>query len=110
MGETEIDGLSGGFWPVTTTSDAEQLDGGCVKSTDVVTLIDNERVGKMICSYPRTANSKVFPEQYRAGKVQLELVPQGTLAELQEELGTELSVSTLCRALQRLKLTLKKKS
>jgi 3-oxoadipate CoA-transferase alpha subunit len=44
-------------------------------------LIDNERVGKMICSYPRTANSKVFPEQYRAGKVELELVPQGTLAE-----------------------------
>jgi 3-oxoadipate CoA-transferase alpha subunit len=44
-------------------------------------LIDNERVAKMICSYPRTANSKVFPEQYRAGKVELELVPQGTLAE-----------------------------
>ena len=44
-------------------------------------LIDNERVAKMICSYPRTANSKVFPEQYRAGRVELELVPQGTLAE-----------------------------
>jgi len=44
-------------------------------------LIDNRRVAKMICSYPRTANSRVFPEQYRAGQVQLELVPQGTLAE-----------------------------
>jgi 3-oxoadipate CoA-transferase alpha subunit len=44
-------------------------------------LLDNERVAKMICSYPRTTNSKVFPEQYRAGKVELELVPQGTLAE-----------------------------
>jgi 3-oxoadipate CoA-transferase alpha subunit len=44
-------------------------------------LLDNERVAKMICSYPRTVNSKVFPEQYRAGKVELELVPQGTLAE-----------------------------
>jgi len=44
-------------------------------------LLDNERVGRMICSYPRTTNSKVFPEQYRAGKVELELVPQGTLAE-----------------------------
>jgi len=44
-------------------------------------LIDNQRVAKMICSYPRTANSKVFPEQYRAGAVELELVPQGTLAE-----------------------------
>jgi 3-oxoadipate CoA-transferase alpha subunit len=44
-------------------------------------LIENERVGKMICSYPRTANSTVFPELYRAGKLELELVPQGTLAE-----------------------------
>ena len=44
-------------------------------------LIDNGRVAKMICSYPRTANSTVFPELYRAGKVELELVPQGTLAE-----------------------------
>jgi 3-oxoadipate CoA-transferase alpha subunit len=44
-------------------------------------LIDNGRVAKMICSYPRTANSKVFPELFRAGKIELELVPQGTLAE-----------------------------
>ena len=44
-------------------------------------LIENRRVGKMICSYPRTANSTVFPELYRAGKLELELVPQGTLAE-----------------------------
>ena len=35
----------------------------------------------MICSYPRTANSLVFPELYRSGKIELELVPQGTLAE-----------------------------
>ena len=44
-------------------------------------LIRNDRVGKMICSFPRTANSTVFPELYRAGRVELELVPQGTLAE-----------------------------
>jgi 3-oxoadipate CoA-transferase alpha subunit len=44
-------------------------------------LIKNGQVGKMICSYPRTANSTVFPELYRAGKIELELVPQGTLAE-----------------------------
>lgn len=44
-------------------------------------LIENRRVRKMICSYPRTANSTVFPDLYRAGKVELELVPQGTLAE-----------------------------
>ena len=35
----------------------------------------------MICSYPRSSHSKVFPELYRAGEIELELVPQGTLAE-----------------------------
>ena len=44
-------------------------------------LIKEERVSKAICSYPRTANSTVFPELFRAGKIELELVPQGTLAE-----------------------------
>ncbi|MDO8945470.1 MAG: 3-oxoacid CoA-transferase subunit A, partial [Desulfobacterales bacterium] len=44
-------------------------------------LIRHGRVAKVICSYPRTANSTVFPELYRAGLIELELVPQGTLAE-----------------------------
>jgi 3-oxoadipate CoA-transferase alpha subunit len=44
-------------------------------------LIAAGRVAKMICSYPRSANSTVFPELYRAGRIALELVPQGTLAE-----------------------------
>jgi 3-oxoadipate CoA-transferase alpha subunit len=44
-------------------------------------LIENNQVSKTICSFPRTANSKVFPELYHAGKIELELVPQGTLAE-----------------------------
>ena len=44
-------------------------------------LIKNRQVGKMICSFPRTANSTVFPDLYRAGEIELELVPQGTLAE-----------------------------
>ena len=44
-------------------------------------LIKAGRVSKMICSYPRTANSTVFPELYKSGQVELELVPQGTLAE-----------------------------
>ncbi len=35
----------------------------------------------MICSFPRTANSTVFPDLYRTGDIELELVPQGTLAE-----------------------------
>jgi 3-oxoadipate CoA-transferase alpha subunit len=44
-------------------------------------LIENEQVSRIICSFPRTANSTVFPKLYRAGKIELELVPQGTLAE-----------------------------
>lgn len=44
-------------------------------------LIKAGRVSKMICSYPRTVNSTVFPELYRSGRTALELVPQGTLAE-----------------------------
>jgi len=44
-------------------------------------LIENRQVRKMICSFPRTANSTVFPELYRNGEIELELVPQGTLAE-----------------------------
>ncbi len=44
-------------------------------------LIGAGQVRKMICSYPRSSQSKVFPKLYRAGKIELELVPQGTLAE-----------------------------
>jgi 3-oxoadipate CoA-transferase alpha subunit len=44
-------------------------------------LIESGNVRKMICSYPRTTNSTVFPDLYRSGKIELELVPQGTLAE-----------------------------
>jgi len=44
-------------------------------------LIANGQVSKMICSFPRSSQSKVFPALYRAGKIELELVPQGTLAE-----------------------------
>jgi len=44
-------------------------------------LIENHQVARMICSYPRTANSTVFPDLYSRGDIELELVPQGTLAE-----------------------------
>ena len=44
-------------------------------------LIKTGRVSKMICSYPRTTNSTVFPELYHSKRIALELVPQGTLAE-----------------------------
>jgi 3-oxoadipate CoA-transferase alpha subunit len=44
-------------------------------------LIENRQVKKIICSFPRTDISIVFPEMYRNGEIELELVPQGTLAE-----------------------------
>jgi len=44
-------------------------------------LIGNGQVKKMICSFPRSSQSKVFPRLYEAGEIELELVPQGTLAE-----------------------------
>lgn len=44
-------------------------------------LIENRQVKKMICSFPRTANSTVFPKLYNKNEIELELVPQGTLAE-----------------------------
>ena len=44
-------------------------------------LLELGRVRKIICSYPRSAGSVVFEELYRTGKVALEVVPQGTMAE-----------------------------
>ncbi len=43
-------------------------------------LIKESRVRKIICSFPRQADSHHFDAQYRAGKIELELVPQGNLA------------------------------
>ena len=44
-------------------------------------LLKAGRVGKVICSFPRQSDSYVFDELYRAGQVELEVVPQGNLAE-----------------------------
>lgn len=44
-------------------------------------LLKAGRVARVVCSFPRTANSTVFPDLYHNGKIELELVPQGTLAE-----------------------------
>src|ERR1700691_4560428 len=44
-------------------------------------LLDLGRVRKIICSYPRTADPVVCEELYRTGKIELEIVPQGTMAE-----------------------------
>jgi 3-oxoadipate CoA-transferase alpha subunit len=44
-------------------------------------LLAGKRVRKVICSYPRQADSHHFDALYRAGRIELELVPQGNLAE-----------------------------
>ncbi|RRH93995.1 3-oxoacid CoA-transferase subunit A [Mesorhizobium tamadayense] len=44
-------------------------------------LIEQGMVSKLICSFPRSADPRVFTDLYLAGKIELELVPQGTLAE-----------------------------
>ena len=49
--------------------------------TGLAALLKSGRVRKIICSFPRQADSYVFDELYRSGKLELELVPQGNLAE-----------------------------
>jgi len=50
-------------------------------------LLKSGQVRKIICSFPRQADSWVFDELYRAGKIELELVPQGNLAERMRAAG-----------------------
>lgn len=47
----------------------------------IAAMIEQGMVAKMICSFPRSADPRVFTERYLAGEIELELVPQGTLAE-----------------------------
>jgi len=49
--------------------------------TGLAALIAAKRVRKILCSFPRQADSWHFDKAYRAGELELELVPQGTLAE-----------------------------
>ena len=49
--------------------------------TGLAALLKAGRVKKIICSFPRQVDSQVFDALYRAGKLELELVPQGNLAE-----------------------------
>ena len=65
-------------------------------------LLEVGRVRKLICSFPRIAGSTIFESLYKAGKIELELVPQGTLAERMRAAGagvpafyTATSVGTL---------------
>src|SRR5512139_342790 len=49
--------------------------------TGLAALLKAGRVRKLVCSFPRQADSQVFDALYRAGRIELELVPQGNLAE-----------------------------
>jgi len=47
----------------------------------IAAMIDAGMVKKMICSFPRSSDPRAFTDRYLAGEIELELVPQGTLAE-----------------------------
>ena len=49
--------------------------------TGLAALLKAGRVRRILCSFPRQSDSHVFDGLYRAGKIELELVPQGNLAE-----------------------------
>lgn len=86
--------LIGGFG--TAGIPAELIDGLIEQGAKDLTVVNNNagnadhglaallkagRVRKIICSFPRQVDSYVFDELYRSGKLELELVPQGNLAE-----------------------------
>ncbi|WP_283193303.1 3-oxoacid CoA-transferase subunit A [Rhizobium sp. AN80A] len=47
----------------------------------IAAMIDAGMVRKMICSFPKSSDPRAFTDRYLAGQIELELVPQGTLAE-----------------------------
>lgn len=55
--------------------------------TGVAALLAEGRVRKVVCSFPRQSDSWVFDGLYRAGRIELELVPQGNLAERMRAAG-----------------------
>ena len=55
--------------------------------TGLAALLKTGRVRKIICSFPRQADSQIFDALYRSGKLELELVPQGNLAERMRAAG-----------------------
>lgn len=86
--------LIGGFG--TAGIPGELIDGLIEQGAKELTVVNNNagngdkglsallkagRVRKIICSFPRQADSYVFDGLYRAGRIELELVPQGNLAE-----------------------------
>ena len=59
----------------------------------IAALLKARRVRKIICSFPRQTDSYVFDGLYRAGEVELELVPQGNLAERMRAAGAGIGAS-----------------
>ena len=55
--------------------------------TGLAALLAAKRVRKMVCSFPRQSDSWVFDGLYRAGEIELEVVPQGNLAERMRAAG-----------------------
>ncbi|MEU4052331.1 3-oxoacid CoA-transferase subunit A [Streptomyces olivaceus] len=55
--------------------------------TGLAALLAEGRVRKVICSFPRQTDSHVFDGLYRAGRIKLEVVPQGSLAERMRAAG-----------------------
>ncbi|MGY0021639.1 3-oxoacid CoA-transferase subunit A [Streptomyces sp. cg35] len=55
--------------------------------TGLAALLAKGRVRKVICSFPRQTDSWVFDELYRAGRIELDVVPQGNLAERMRAAG-----------------------
>jgi 3-oxoadipate CoA-transferase, alpha subunit len=56
-------------------------------NTGLAALLATGRVRKMICSFPRQSDSWIFDGLYRAGNIELEVVPQGNLAERMRAAG-----------------------
>jgi 3-oxoadipate CoA-transferase, alpha subunit len=92
--------LIGGFG--TSGIPGELIDGLIAQGAKDLTVVNNNagnadhglaallkagRVRKIICSFPRQVDSWVFDELYRSGKLELELVPQGNLAERMRAAG-----------------------
>jgi 3-oxoadipate CoA-transferase alpha subunit len=53
----------------------------------IARLMELGRVRKVVCSFPRSVGSVVFEQLYREGRIELEIVPQGTLAERMRAAG-----------------------
>lgn len=59
-------------------------------TTGLAGLIAAGRVRRMVCSYPKSSGADVFADWYRSGRIELELVPQGTLIERMRAAGSGL--------------------